>query len=49
MKRAIYGAASLLLLGMEVIIGLYASGWVRNYLGDVLVVILIYTICRTIN
>ena len=49
MKRAIYGAASLLLLGIEIIIGLYASGWVRNYLGDVLVVILIYTICRTIS
>ena len=49
MKRAIYGATSLLLLGIEIIIGLYASGWVRNYLGDVLVVILIYTICRTIS
>ena len=48
-KRVIYGAASLLLLGIEIIIGLYASGWVRNYLGDALVVILIYTLCRTIS
>ena len=47
MKRAVYGAASLLLLGIEILIGMYATGWVRNYLGDVLVVILLYTICRT--
>jgi len=49
MKRAVYGAASLLLLGIEILIGMYATGWVRNYLGDVLVVILLYTICRTIS
>ena len=49
MKRLIYGAISLLLLLTEVIIGMYATGWVRNYLGDVLIVILIYTIIRTIS
>ena len=49
MKRAAFGAATLLLLGIEIIIGLYASGWVRNYLGDVLVVILLYALCRTIS
>lgn len=48
-RRIVFGAASLLLLGIEIIIGLYASGWIRNYLGDVLVVILIYTLCRTIS
>ena len=30
------------------LIGLFAHGWVRSYLGDVLVVILLYTIVRTI-
>lgn len=48
MRRLIFGIISLLLLGIEVLIGLYAHGWVRSYLGDVLVVILIYTIIRTI-
>ena len=48
-KRLFYGLASILLLGIEILIGLYAQGWVRSYLGDVLVVILIYTIVRTIS
>ena len=39
----------MLLLGIEILIGLYATGWIRNYLGDVLVVVLIYTIIRTIR
>ena len=42
--RLKYGIASIVLLGIEILIGLYATGWVRNYLGDVLVVILIYTL-----
>ena len=46
--RLKYGIASIVLLGIEILIGLYATGWVRNYLGDVLVVILIYTLIRTI-
>ena len=49
MKRLIYGVATLLLLGIEIIIGLYAKGWIRNYFGDVLVVVLLYTLCRTIS
>ena len=48
-RRILYGIATLLLLGIEILIGLYAGGWVRAYLGDVLVVILLYTILRTIN
>ena len=40
--------ATLVLLGIEILIGLYAHGWVRSYLGDVLVVILIYTLIRTV-
>jgi len=49
MKRLSFAIASLLLLGVEILIGLYASGWVRNYLGDVLVVILLYTLCKTVS
>lgn len=49
MKRLIFGVATLLLLGIEIIIGIYAKGWIRAYLGDVLVVILIYSLIRTIS
>ena len=48
MRRLIYGLISLLLLGTEILIGLFGQGWVRIYLGDILVVILLYTIVRTI-
>ena len=48
-KRLIYGLATLILLGIEILIGLFATGWIRIYLGDVLVVILIYTLIRTIS
>ena len=47
--RCCMGAASAVLFGIEVLIGLYASGWVRWYLGDVLVVILLYTLWRTVS
>ena len=47
--RIIMGIASALLFGIEVIIGMYAHGWVRYYFGDVLVVILLYTLARTIS
>ena len=49
MKRIIYATITILLLVTEVLIGMYASGWVRNYLGDVLVVMLLYTLCRSIS
>ena len=48
-KRLIYGIASFILLGIEILIGLFGTGWVRSYFGDVLVVILIYTLFRTIS
>lgn len=48
MKRLHFALATILLLIIEIFIGMYASGWVRNYLGDVLVVILLYTLCRTL-
>ncbi|MCR4702939.1 MAG: DUF2809 domain-containing protein [Saccharofermentans sp.] len=46
-KRITFAFISLLLLGIEILIGLFAHGWIRSYLGDVLVVILIYTLVRT--
>ncbi len=49
MKRLIFGVSSVILLAIEIIIGVFATGWIRNYLGDVLVVVLIYTIIRTIS
>jgi len=49
MKRIFYVIASVILLIIEILIGLYAHGFVRNYVGDVLVVILIYTLCRSIS
>lgn len=49
MKRLIYAIASLILLAIEILIGLYAHGFIRNYFGDVLVVILLYTLCRAIS
>ena len=48
-KRLIYFIASIALLIIEILIGLYAHGWIRNYLGDVLVVILLYTLFRTVS
>ena len=47
-KRLIYAIASIILLGIEILIGLFGTGWVRIYLGDVLVVILLYTLFRTV-
>ena len=48
MRRLIFGLMTLILLSTEVLIALYGHGWVRIYLGDVLVVILLYTLIRTI-
>lgn len=51
MKRTIrlcMGIASVLLLGIEILIGMFAHGWVRESFGDILVVILLYTLARTI-
>ena len=47
--RICMGIAAAVLLGIEILIGMYAHGWVRNQFGDVLVVILIYTLCRTVS
>ncbi len=45
-----YFILTILFFIIEVLIAKYASGWVRSYLGDVLVVILVYTgICSLIK
>ncbi len=40
--------AFLILVGIEFIIGKYAHGFVRGYVGDILVVVVIYTFIRII-
>ncbi len=46
-RRALpYSAAFLALLLAEIIIGGFASGWIRGYLGDVLVLPLLYCLIR---
>lgn len=48
-KRILYAVATLLLLFIEVIIALYVhDDFIRPYIGDVLVVIVIYTFIRII-
>ena len=48
-KRILYAVATLFLLLIEVIIALYVhDDFIRPYLGDVLVVIVIYTFIRII-
>ena len=46
-KRAAYFVIFCLLTAAEVLIGMYAHGFVRNYFGDFLVVILIFFFIRT--
>lgn len=48
-KRVFYGISTLVLLFIEVVIALFVHDeFIRPYIGDVLVVILIYTLIRTI-
>lgn len=47
--RIVMGVLSVLLLGVEVLIGMFAHGPVRDSLGDVLVVVLLYTLCRMVS
>ncbi len=48
-KRIFFLISTLILLGIEILIGLFAHGFVRNNVGDILVVILIYCLVRTIT
>ncbi len=47
-KRALYIIASVVLLAAEILIGMFANGWLRIYFGDVLVIILLYTLVRSV-
>ena len=47
MKRRVFGISFLLLFTAELLIGMYGRGWVRNSLGDILVIMLLYTLFRT--
>ena len=47
--RFIFAACALLLLAVEIVIGRYVhDGFVRPYLGDTLVVMLLYCLVRTV-
>lgn len=48
-KRIGFAVLFAFLLVTEILIGAYATGWVRYYLGDVLVVILLYALARTVS
>ena len=46
--RIYYAALSAVLLIIEILIGMYAHGWVRGSLGDILVIPLIYCLVRIV-
>ena len=48
MKRLLFAVVSIMIFVIEVLIGMYAGGWIRNSLGDILVVILLYTLFRSV-
>lgn len=47
-KRLLYLLAFIVLVGIEILIGKFAHGFIRGYVGDMLVVIVIYTFIRII-
>lgn len=46
--RLLYAVTACVLFVAEIIIAFYTSGWVRNYLGDVLIVTFLYALYRAI-
>jgi hypothetical protein len=46
--RLLFAITAAILLIAEIVIAFYSSGWIRNYLGDVLVVIFLYAIYRAV-
>ncbi len=46
--RVYYLILSVILLGAEICIGMWAHGWIRNSLGDILVIPLIYCMVRIV-
>ena len=47
-RRLLFSATAAVLLIVEFIIAFYTSGWIRNYLGDVLIVIFLYALYRAV-
>lgn len=47
-NRIIYLLLSVLLFAAEILIGCFADGWIRSYFGDVLVIVLLYTMVRSV-
>ena len=47
-NKLIFAAVSLILLAAEILIGKYAHGFVRGSVGDILVVILLFSLLRII-
>lgn len=45
-RRLIFGFWTIILLFSEIMIGIFAKGFVRDYVGDVLVVICLYMLAR---
>ena len=45
-KRILYLTAFIILVVIEVLIGKFAHGFIRGYVGDMIVVIVIYTFIR---
>ncbi len=46
--RLLFAITAVVLLIVEIMIAFYTSGWIRNYLGDVLVVIFLYALYRAV-
>ena len=46
--RLLFAITAMVLLAVEIAIAFYASGWIRNYLGDVLVVLFLYACYRAV-
>ena len=46
--RLLFSITAFVLFIAEVVIAFYASGWIRNYLGDVLVVLFLYALYRAV-
>ena len=46
--RLLFAATAVVLLIVEFVIAFYASGWIRNYMGDVLIVVFLYALYRAV-
>ena len=47
-RRFLFAITAVVLLVVEFVIAFYAKGWIRNYLGDVLIVVFLYALFRAV-